>query len=250
VAEQLDAWADSNGEPDAFAGYDFTRMKVAARSGWEVEANWKLTVENNLECYHCKLNHPELCRVMDPWGLPARHGSDDTVPSTREIEEIGAQEIRRSGEFDTGYSFDGGPLCSVPLPRLDDRPGPSLFMHITPYNVIAPAGDYVWTWAVDPAGSAHSRVRHMFLVHEEAQAGVDYDPETLPAFWDTVMAQDEPLCANMQRGISQPSYTPGPLNRLHQMFVAGFYHWYQQAMRAHGYDATTAVTSPASTAAA
>jgi Rieske 2Fe-2S family protein len=218
-------------ESDVLGGYDFDRMKVGARSSWEVEANWKLLVENNLECYHCQMNHPELCRVLDPWSLPARYGSDGEPLSTDQIREIAGREIRRSGDFDNRYSFDGASVCSVALPRLRDTPGPTFFLHIAPYNVIAPTADYVWTWAIDPCGPTRSRVRHLFLVHEEARSGVDFDPATLSAFWNTVMAQDEPLCSELQRGVSQPGYTPGPLNRDHQMFVAGFYEWYRDAHR-------------------
>jgi len=245
VADLL-ATSEPDDDPsfDALGGYDFGRMKVAGRSSWEVEANWKLAVENNLECYHCRLNHPELCRVIDPWALPTRYGSDDSAPTIAEIRALAAKEVRRSREFDARFSFDGARACARPLPRIDDRPGPTLFMHIAPYNVIAPTADYVWTWAVDPLAADRSRVRHMFLVHEDAEDGVDYDTETLVGFWNTVMAQDEPLCSEMQCGIAQPTYTPGPLNKVHQMFPAGFYLWYQDTMHDHGYDATYAERVP------
>jgi Rieske 2Fe-2S family protein len=36
------------------------RTKVAFVSTVVEEANWKLVIENNRECYHCAANHPEL----------------------------------------------------------------------------------------------------------------------------------------------------------------------------------------------
>ena len=37
--------------------------RVARRQTFPVRANWKLTVENYLECYHCKPAHPQYCGV-------------------------------------------------------------------------------------------------------------------------------------------------------------------------------------------
>src|SRR5262245_34354389 len=39
------------------------RAQVAHRATYAVEANWKLAVENYLECYHCKPAHPQYCSV-------------------------------------------------------------------------------------------------------------------------------------------------------------------------------------------
>ena len=47
-------------------GYDAQRLVPGARHEYEVAANWKLIVENYLECYHCAPIHPELCEVTPP----------------------------------------------------------------------------------------------------------------------------------------------------------------------------------------
>ena len=39
---------------------------TGASHEYEIEANWKLIVENYHECYHCTNIHPELCRVTPP----------------------------------------------------------------------------------------------------------------------------------------------------------------------------------------
>ncbi|GAB0113547.1 aromatic ring-hydroxylating oxygenase subunit alpha [Acidisoma sp. C75] len=43
------------------APYDIRNAKVAFQADIVEEGNWKLTIENNRECYHCSANHPELC---------------------------------------------------------------------------------------------------------------------------------------------------------------------------------------------
>src|ERR1041385_3595167 len=40
----------------------FNRAKVAKAIDYEVNANWKLVWENNRECYHCNVNHPQYIK--------------------------------------------------------------------------------------------------------------------------------------------------------------------------------------------
>ena len=42
-----------------WARYDLTNCKAAATREYAIRANWKLGIENNLECYHCLPSHPE-----------------------------------------------------------------------------------------------------------------------------------------------------------------------------------------------
>src|SRR5262249_3136720 len=45
-----------------FAWQGLTEAKVAAQRSCLVQANWKLVWENNRECWHCHLGHPEYIR--------------------------------------------------------------------------------------------------------------------------------------------------------------------------------------------
>jgi phenylpropionate dioxygenase-like ring-hydroxylating dioxygenase large terminal subunit len=49
----------------AAAGIDLDALRFLRRSDWEVEANWKLSAENFLECYHCPVAHPGFTAAMD-----------------------------------------------------------------------------------------------------------------------------------------------------------------------------------------
>jgi phenylpropionate dioxygenase-like ring-hydroxylating dioxygenase large terminal subunit len=48
------------------ADYRPERLVLAASHEYEVAANWKIVIENCLECYHCSSIHPELCKVTPP----------------------------------------------------------------------------------------------------------------------------------------------------------------------------------------
>jgi choline monooxygenase len=53
--------------PDTVAanGLDVNALRFHHRVPYEVAANWKIAIENYLECYHCRLNHPDFVRVID-----------------------------------------------------------------------------------------------------------------------------------------------------------------------------------------
>ncbi len=44
---------------------DFSAVRSLEHTEWEVNANWKIVVENFDECYHCPVAHPSFSRVME-----------------------------------------------------------------------------------------------------------------------------------------------------------------------------------------
>src|SRR5262249_49244817 len=55
------------------------RAKVAKAVDYLVKANWKLVWENNRECYHCNVNHPQYIKANFD-----HYNADDTTPRVRE----------------------------------------------------------------------------------------------------------------------------------------------------------------------
>ena len=43
--------------------YDLPNAKVAHKKSYRVDANWKLVLENYLECYHCATSHRAYARL-------------------------------------------------------------------------------------------------------------------------------------------------------------------------------------------
>ena len=43
---------------------------------FDVESNWKLVWENNRECYHCNVNHPQYIKANFD-----HYNADDTTPA-------------------------------------------------------------------------------------------------------------------------------------------------------------------------
>ena len=49
----------------ARAGLDVDSLRFHSRAPFSLEANWKIAVENFLECYHCPVAHPSFSDVID-----------------------------------------------------------------------------------------------------------------------------------------------------------------------------------------
>jgi Rieske 2Fe-2S family protein len=52
------------GDLESIEAYDIDHLAVGRRIVYDVKANWKLIVENFMECYHCATIHPELTEVL------------------------------------------------------------------------------------------------------------------------------------------------------------------------------------------
>ena len=49
----------------AEGGVDLDRLRLRRRFNWAQDTNWKVGIENYLECYHCAVAHPGLAKRID-----------------------------------------------------------------------------------------------------------------------------------------------------------------------------------------
>ncbi len=64
-ATPFEEFLDGVPEQVAAAGIDVSALRFLQRSESELACNWKISVENFLECYHCQVAHPGFSAVMD-----------------------------------------------------------------------------------------------------------------------------------------------------------------------------------------
>ena len=98
------------------------RTKIAASIDIVEDGNWKLTMENNRECYHCVANHPELTVSLFEYGFgyqrtPANEEGMDRVRGNRraphrawEAMDLPSAEIERLADLVTGFRTQRLPL--------------------------------------------------------------------------------------------------------------------------------------------
>jgi glycine betaine catabolism A len=241
------------------APHGLSHTKVARQVDIIEEGNWKLTIENNRECFHCA-GHPELlCSLFDFFGEidEARMSAAERVSYARYLSARREQEaiwercalpwqaiealVGRATAFRTErLVLDGAGESMTADTRIasrrllgelqEPRLG-TLHFHTQPNGWYHFLSDHALTFATFPLERGRTLVRSTWLVHADAQPGRDYDPDQLTRVWNATNAQDAAFVAETQRGVSSPAYVPGPI-AANEYLVQLFHSWYDERMRA------------------
>lgn len=241
------------------APHGLRRAKVAKQIDLVEDGNWKLTMENNRECYHCA-GHPELQRCYFPlYNFTAEEvppalrptyerflKADAEARATYESLDLPYATIEELDNRPTGFRIQREPLDLAGESFTDDgkaavkrlladfptaRLG-HLGFHLQPNAWFHFASDHAVTFSVVPLAADRTLVRTTWLVHADAEEGVDYDLDALTRVWATTNEQDATFVARAQRGISSPAYAPGPYSPTESQ-VEDFINWYITRLEAH-----------------
>lgn len=214
--------------------YDLSRMKLAARIHHLVEANWKVSVENNSECYHCAANHPTLCTTYDPWRDYVENlnavGNGDTVGDI-----AGHPVAARDLGMDVTWTLNNERVCAKHLPSTTGKVASAIEVWWEPGSVFQVMQDYAWSASFLPHSPQQTDLTMLFFVHADAVEGEDYQVDKLTQFYETTILEDIPLCEEVQRGLRNPNYVPGALNQHYQAGGIAFYELYYRKLAEHGY---------------
>jgi Rieske 2Fe-2S family protein len=228
--------------------HDLSNLKVAHQSTITEQGNWKLVLENNRECYHCSGSHPSLCRTFPE--DPNLVGADDATTSAMGAEHvarceaaglpskytISADEQWRFVRIPflgaaTSYTMDGKAAVSRRIGTVPfDNAGTCLFFHY-PNTWNHFLSDQALIFRVLPVSPMETRVTTTWLVHKDAQEGVDYDLNRLTEVWLHTNDEDRRIVEENQIGIRSPGYTPGPYSRLQEGGVIQFVDWYARTLQ-------------------
>ena len=223
------------------AFYQVENTKVAYQETWNVEANWKLAMENFMECYHCAPAHPEYARAHS-LKLPERLSAELYEPLYKRCKELGIphdhywskQSIdpllwifhHRQPLLD-GYltgSEDGRPVA----PLLGDMPGydggaADIAIGLFCYGLIY--ADHIVLYSFLPASEQSTDMKVIWLVRQDAKEGQDYDVDRLTWLWRVTTDADKKIILNNQLGVNSRFYTPGPYSEM-EGFTQEFVDWY------------------------
>jgi glycine betaine catabolism A len=181
--------------------YRLDRLVSGAEVAYDVEANWKLIVENYHECYHCTAIHPELCRVS-PHDSGVNFEPDGAWVGGRMALMDDAETMSLSGRSD-----------GVMLPGLTpDQQREVVYVGLFPNLLVSAHPDYVLTHRLEPLATGRTRVTCEWLFDPRAAERADFDPAYAVDFWDLTNRQDWRACEAVQRGTANRGYRPGPLS--------------------------------------
>jgi Rieske 2Fe-2S family protein len=232
----------------------FQRARVAKSVDYLVKANWKVVWENNRECYHCNVNHPQYIKANFD-----HFNTDDVTPRIRE--EIAAVTSRNesrwsaaglaSARTETGMTkfpdaergiwfsanrtplvdgwvsetMDGQRVAPLMGEYRDEDVG-TLRLRALPNFWNHSSCDHAVSTRLLPAGPQLTAIRVWWLVDAQAIEGRDYDLAKLLPFWQLTSEQDWVICERQQKGINSSAYTPGPYSTFKEYNVDGFVRWY------------------------
>ena len=230
--------------------------KVALQEDIIEHGNWKLTMENNRECYHCVANHPELLASMYEFGF-GYQPSPENAAKVQEFRDLIETEGARwatcglpSSEIDlldgcaTAYrtqrlplekagesqTMDGKVASRKLLGKLTQRNLGGLSFWTQPNSWHHFMSDHIVTFSALPIDAEHTLVRSTWLVHKDAVEGVDYDINRLSEVWRATNKQDSNLVERTQRGVKSDQYEPGPYSPYTEELVEKFTNWYIQRL--------------------
>ena len=218
--------------------YSLADLKVGARQYYAIKANWKLAIENFLECYHCGASHKNLVTTHN-WDYtltPSQKRRRLSQITTWLDEDPGDAQGMGSGggpfdgELNPGFvtgSLDGKPLAPF-LPGIND------WSHDT--NIVTTDwstgywqayDDHVAVARFTPRGPEFTDCEIFWLVHPDAVAGEDFDPEKVMALWDITIREDIWIVENNHLGVKSGAYSPGRYSE-HENSPSRFITWYMQ----------------------
>jgi Rieske 2Fe-2S family protein len=199
------------GDAAAIDRYRIADLELGRRIRYDVAANWKLLVENFMECYHCATIHPELVDVLPEFA--AGYAAQYYVGHGAEF-----------GERIEGFTVDGSAgLDRIPtlLPEQDRRYfaitiRPQVFVNLVPDHVIlhrmfplAPDRTVVecdWLYLPDVVASGRDIERSVELFHRVNQ-------------------QDFEACERCQPAMSSRVYARGGVLVPSEHHIGGFHEW-------------------------
>ncbi|MCP2072884.1 UNVERIFIED_ORG: Rieske 2Fe-2S family protein [Pseudomonas lini] len=245
------------------APYNMLDVRIAHEQDFIEEGNWKLTIENNRECYHCSASHPELTVTA----IGAQFGFDPASLSEEDRQAFALTEAESQAQttaweaagypsvaiehlagnatnFRTerlvlsngaeSHTLDGKVACRRLLGNLSEKGLGDIHLwgHNSWHHFFS---DHAVISIVIPLSANRTLVRTKWLVRKDAVEGLDYDLEALTRVWIETTRQDAELVGKAHAGIQDPAYEPGPYSSFTEGQLENFAIWYTERMRANGY---------------
>ena len=221
--------------------YGWAEAKVAHRETYSVAGNWKLAVENYVECYHCSPSHPEYSKL---------HALEQPAPRIAGLNAAMQQRTHALGidivSLDRWFGDDGGeaidcfryalyegvktgsengsPLAPL-MGSFTDYDGGVTSIHVGGASFLLAYPDHGVIYRFWPRGVNQCEMELLWLVRGDAEAGRDYDLERLTWLWRVTTEADKRIIEHTARGVASAFFQPGPLAPM-ETNEARYLEWY------------------------
>ena len=181
---------------DQFIRYPLSELVSSRSYRYEVEANWKVIVENYNECYHCAGVHPELVGIVPAFKDNGANGLDwdKGIPH-----RTGANTFTFSG------TTNRDPMPGLNQSEKENHFGQALY----PNLMMSLSMDHVAAFILKPLSPTETIIDCRILFHPEESDKSDFDPDDAAEFWNLVNNQDWNICERVQKGMQSRSFQYG-----------------------------------------
>lgn len=202
---------DRMGEMENIEHYQIGSLAVGRRITYDVKANWKLIIENFMECYHCATIHPELTEVLPEFadGLAAQFFVNHGAAFGSEID---------------GFTIDGSAGLD-PLPGVaEDQDRKYYALTVKPQVFINLVPDHVIFHRMYPMAADRTIVECDWLyLPGVVQSGKDVSKSV--ELFDRVNRQDFDACERCQPAMSSRVYADGGVLVPSEHHIGAFHEW-------------------------
>jgi phenylpropionate dioxygenase-like ring-hydroxylating dioxygenase large terminal subunit len=245
----LDPAADALARSAGVHGW--ASAKIAHREMYSIKANWKLAVENYMECYHCGPAHPEFSK-RHVLARPAELNVELERAGRKRAEALGivvpdidhygcaaragceSVAVMRSALHDGIVSAtDDGRSVARLMGAFSAPDGNSTYFDIGPISHFLAYPDHGVIYQFIPKAVDQTEMEVIWLVHQDAVEGVDYDVDRLTWLWKTTSVEDKKIVEMNQAGVNSRFFEPGPYS-LQETYTARFIDWYLKELSADG----------------
>ena len=174
-------------------------LRSARTVRYDVEANWKLIVQNFAECLHCPVIHPQLQQFSHYLSGENYPADPNAIGAAMDLEE-GVETLSTDGRL-VGALLPG---LSAELRR---RVGYEILL---PNALFCLHPDFVVRYLMRPLAADRTMIRCDWLFSEDSLARDGFDASRAVEFWDTTNRQDWRVSELSQQGIASSAYRRGP----------------------------------------
>lgn len=235
----------------ALSPYDLANAKIARSHIYKVDANWKLVLENYLECYHCATSHRFYAKLHS---LQAR-GTDENKLNKAMLaraeavtgmngitlnlyEAYTCEKFFGTSVYTSRYALydgfltgsDGGKPVAPLMGDFKDYDGGCGDFQLGPLTFMLNYPDHCVLYRFTPRSLTSTDMEIVWFVRGDAEEGVDYHRDAVTWLWHKTTQEDEYIISRNSEGVNSRFFEPGPYHPEFESISLDFVDWYLETM--------------------
>ena len=231
--------------------YDLENAKVAERKTYRINANWKLVLENYLECYHCSSSHRQYAKLHTLEAPSEKVKPINQAMWARAEELTGVAGIAEEyyGYYNDATAFgacsytsryalyegfktgsrDGQPVAPL-MGNMQGYDGGAGDFQMGPLTFMLNYPDHCVLYRFIPRNLTETDMEVVWYVNGDAVEGVDYEVEKVTWLWHHTSLEDEYIILRNNEGVNSRFFEPGPYHPEYEATLMEFISWYLKAL--------------------